>query len=74
MEKSDIIRKITSRKLWAAIAGLVIAVCSMFGADAELVDKIIGLVMAVASVVAYIVGEGLVDAAHKPGEDGEDDG
>ena len=66
MRKSDIIRKLTSRKLWAAIAGLVIAVCSMFGADAELVDKIIGLVMAVASVVAYIVGEGLVDAAHKP--------
>lgn len=74
MKKSDIIRKLTSRKLWAAIAGLVIAVCSMFGANAELVDKIIGLVMAVASVVGYIVGEGLVDAANKPGEDGEDDG
>ena len=66
MNKSDIIRKLTSRKLWLAIIGLVIAVCSMFGANAETVDKISGLVMAVASVVGYILGEGLVDAANKP--------
>lgn len=72
MNKSVIIRKLTSRKLWAAIAGLVIAVCSMFGANAELDDKIIGLVMAVASVVAYIVGEGLVDAANKPPDEDQD--
>ena len=71
MNKQDIIRKLTSRKLWLAIVGLVIAVCSMFNANAELIDKITGLVMAVASVVGYILGEGLVDAANKPPDSGE---
>ena len=74
MNKQDIIRKLTSRKLWLAIIGLVIAVCSMFNANAELIDKITGLVMAVASVVGYILGEGLVDAANKPPGSGKEEG
>lgn len=72
MEKSDIIRKLTSRKLWLAIIGLIIAICAMFNANAELIDKITGLVMAVASVVGYILGEGLVDAANKPPDNNSD--
>ena len=66
MNKETIIRKLTSRKLWLAIVGLIIAVCAMFNANAEQIDKITGLFMAVASVVGYILGEGLVDAANKP--------
>ena len=57
-------KKLTSRKLWVALAGLISGLVLAFKGSAELAETISGCVMAVASVVAYIVGEGLTDAAH----------
>ena len=57
-------RKLTSRKLWLAVAGLVVGVLAMFGVDANMTQQISGVIMSLGSVIAYIVGEGLVDAAH----------
>ena len=57
-------RKLTSRKLWIAVAGFVTGVLVLFTAGAT-EETITGCVMALGSVVAYIVGEGLVDAAQK---------
>ena len=62
MTKEDIIRKLTSRKFWAAIAAFVTALIVTFQGDAETAEKITGLIMAGATVIAYIVGEGLIDA------------
>ena len=62
MTKEDIIRKLTSRKFWAAIAAFVTALVVTFQGDAETAEKITGLIMAGATVIAYIVGEGLIDA------------
>lgn len=56
-------KKLTSRKLWLAIAGLVVGILAMFGVDANTTQQISGVIMSLGSVVAYIVGEGLVDAA-----------
>ena len=56
-------RKLTSRKLWLAVAGLVVGVLAMFGVDANMTQQISGVIMSLGSVIAYIVGEGLVDAA-----------
>lgn len=56
-------RKLTSRKLWLAVAGLVVGVLALFGVDANATQQISGVIMSLGSVVAYIVGEGLVDAA-----------
>lgn len=57
--KIDWKRKLTSRKLWLAVAGFVSGVVLLFTGQ----GTIEGCVMALGSVVAYIVGEGLTDAA-----------
>lgn len=55
--------KLTSRKFWAAIVGFVAGVMLAFKVDAQTVETVSGVIMAGASVVAYIIGEGLADAA-----------
>lgn len=64
MNKIDWKRKLTSRKFWLAIVGLVSGLLMAFKVDAEMVDTISGVIMAAASVVAYTIGEGLADAAN----------
>jgi hypothetical protein len=56
-------KKLTSRKMWAAIASFVaLLIVALGGAQAQ-ATQVTALIMAGATVVAYIVGEGLVDAA-----------
>lgn len=62
--KIDWAKKLTSRKLWMAVAGFITGVVLLFTAGAT-GETITGCVMALGSVVAYIVGEGLTDAANK---------
>ena len=62
--KIDWKRKLTSRKLWVAVAGFITGVMLLFTAGAT-EETITGCVMALGSVVAYIVGEGLTDASRK---------
>ena len=62
MEKIDLLRKLTSRKFWVAVVGVVSGLLLAFKVDAETIENIGGLIMAAASAVAYIIGEGLVDA------------
>lgn len=59
--KIDWKRKLTSRKLWLAIAGFVAGLIVIFGGSQETADKISGSIMSAAAVVAYAVGEGLAD-------------
>ena len=56
-------RKLTSRKFWLAIAMFVSGCITAFGGDAEKAEVVSGLIMHGAAVVAYIIGEGLADAA-----------
>ena len=56
--------KLTSRKFWMAVVGLVAGILMSFKVDAGTVETISGVIMSAASVVAYIVGEGLADAAN----------
>ena len=58
--------KLTSRKLWAAVANFAAMLVIAFGGDQEEAVQITALIMAGAGVVAYIVGEGLVDIARLP--------
>lgn len=64
-ESIDWKRKLTSRKLWAAICSLVTNLIVLFGGTEDTTVKVTALIMAGASVIAYIIGEGLVDAANK---------
>ena len=62
MKKEDFIKKITSRKFWAAVASFVTALIVAFKGDSELAETVTGIIMAGATVIAYIIGEGLIDA------------
>lgn len=64
MNKQDLIRKLTSRKLWMAIALFVSGLMVAFGHDKTEAEQVSGLIMQGAAVIAYIVGEGLADASH----------
>lgn len=55
-------RKLSSRKLWAAVAGVVTGLAMVFGLDEGTISNVAGAVVSVASVVAYIIAEGKVDA------------
>jgi hypothetical protein len=60
-------KKLTSRKMWAAIAEFVGMLIVAFGVAQETAVQITAIIMAGATVIAYIVGEGLVDAASAKG-------
>ncbi len=62
--KIDWKRKLTSRKLWLAVAGFVTGLILAFNGSAATAETVSGCIMSGASVVAYIVGEGLADSAH----------
>ncbi len=54
--------KLTSRKLWLAAAGFIAGLIVAFGGGEEAAQTVSGSIISGASVIAYIVGEGLVDA------------
>lgn len=64
MNWETIVRKLTSRKFWAAIASFVSMLIVALGAAEESATQVTALIMAGASVIAYIVGEGFADAAN----------
>lgn len=55
--------KLTSRKFWAAVAGFVAGLAVVFGLDESIITQVAGVVGSVASVIAFIVAEGKVDAS-----------
>ena len=55
--------KLTSRKFWAAIAQFVAMLIVAFHGAQETATQVTAIIMAGAAVVAYIIGEGLADAA-----------
>jgi hypothetical protein len=63
MTKYDIIRKLTSRKLWVAVAGFVSGLIVAMDGDAETAETISGLILQGAAVLGYLIAEGLTDAA-----------
>ena len=62
MNQIDWKRKLSFRKLWAAIAGIVTGLAMVFGLDESTISSVAGAVVSVASVVSYIITEGKVDA------------
>lgn len=60
---SEILRKLTSRKLWLAIAGVAVGIATIMGIDGSEISDVAGAVTALASVITYIITEGRIDAA-----------
>ena len=64
MNKIDWKRKLSSCKLWAAIAGIVTGLAMVFGLDEGTISNVAGAVVSVSSIAAYIFAEGKIDAAN----------
>lgn len=55
--------KLTSRKFWCAVVNFVTQLMIAFHATESEAAQVAAVIMAGAGVIAYIVGEGLADAA-----------
>lgn len=58
----NIVRKLTSRKLWMAIAGITTGIAMILGVDGGDITTIAGGLVSVLSVIVYIKTEGKIDA------------
>lgn len=62
-------RKLTSRKLWLAVAGFVSGLILAFGGQESTATTVAGCILQGASVIGYLLAEGLTDAAAADGVD-----
>lgn len=71
MTWTDMARKLTSRRLWVAIAGIVTGVALALGGDTSEVQSLAGTITALVSALGYMVTEASVDKARA--KEGEND-
>ena len=64
MKKIDWVQKLSSRKFFVCLAGLVTGLIIYFGGTQEEATAIEGIIMSIASIVTYICAEAATDAAH----------
>lgn len=56
------VNKLTSRKLWMAIAGVATGIAMVLGVESTEITSIAGGVVALISCMTYIITEGKIDA------------
>lgn len=59
-------QKLTSRKFWMSVASFVTMLLVYLGKDACQAEQIAALIMAGATVIGYVIGEGLADSNPAP--------
>lgn len=65
-------QKLTSRKFWAAIIGFVTSILFAFNIPDLTIEQIVAIITATSTLIAYIIGEGMVDATRlKEGENND---
>lgn len=65
--------KLTSRKFWAAVVGFVTPLMLAVGMPQNAVTQVAAIITAGGTLIAYIIGEGMVDAAREGNtDDGQD--
>ena len=57
-------RKLLSRKFWLALSSFIVGLILLFTKNEEFSNQIGGIIMSMASVLGYLLAEGLTDAAH----------
>lgn len=68
MKNINWVRKLTSRKLWVSVGSFVSMMIVATGGTENQATQVAALIMAGATVLGYIIGEGLVDASNKSAE------
>ena len=58
-------QKLTSRKFWAAIITFITSILVAFNVPDLTIEQVTTIIMGGASMIAYIIGEGLVDASRE---------
>lgn len=56
-------QKLTSRKFWAALITFITSILVAFGVSDLTIEQVIAVISAGSVMIAYIIGEGMVDAA-----------
>lgn len=74
MKKIDWARKLTSRKFWAAVVGFSVPLMTMLQVSDSTAVQVTALIMAGGTLIAYIIGEGMTDAAAADYSTGKEDG
>lgn len=69
MKNINWVQKLTSRKFWLSIANFVTMMIVACGGTENQATQVAALIMAGATVIAYVIGEGLADAAGAPSPD-----
>ena len=72
MNKIDWTRKLTSRKFWLSIASFVAMLLVALGQSETTATQITSLIMAGATVIGYVIGEGLAAASNASNNTPED--
>ena len=57
--------KLTSRKYWGMVVGVILGAATLFGLDENTISTASGAVLSLGSIVAYLAAEGAVDASKK---------
>lgn len=66
--KNDLIRKLTSRKLWLSVANFVSMLLVFFNYSESEATQVAALIMAGAGVIGYVLAEGLADSSNTAGD------
>ena len=69
--KIDWKKKLSSRKFWLAVVGFVTPLLIAFGVSETVAAEISAIIMSGASLIAYIIAEGFIDAKRNPNESEE---
>jgi len=67
-------QKLTSRKFWAAVTGFVTAILVAFKVDELTIEQVVSVISASAVLIAYVIGEGMVDVARAGSQSDEKEG
>ena len=62
MKKEDLVRKLGSRKFWACITAVIIALVAFFNAPAETTERIVALISAIGGLCIYMLSEWIADS------------
>lgn len=69
--KIDWKRKLTSRKFWMAVVGLITQLMIAGGATESSVTQVTAVIMAAAVLIAYMLAEGWTDSNNTDSDTGE---
>lgn len=62
MDKINWKYKLSSRKFWFALIGFITPLLLAFNFDSEKIEMVTSIIMSGATLIAYILAEGFIDA------------